>query len=180
MRHYLQTPSAMKHLSNSKQIDFEMDCRSPEVQRETGLSENELGVSASWQSKAQIGNGFGYWAKLPRRSLGESGAPAKLAEGEELGSNLLRVAQSSLWGPSGHLGQKPLGWTLPWHEDLAGSSRAGSGEFEDNGSAGLEGHPKGTGPNWTYGALDSMPRHAGVAIAHTLIASVYGRWALAD
>ena len=36
------------------------------------------------------------------------------------------------------------------------------------------------GPNWTYGALDPMPTRAGLAIAQTLIASVYGRWALAD
>src|SRR6476659_161660 len=41
-------------------------------------------------------------------------------------------------------------------------------------------YPKGTGPNWTYGALDPIPTRAGVAIAQTLIASVYGRWALAD
>ena len=41
-------------------------------------------------------------------------------------------------------------------------------------------YPKGTGPNWTYGALDAMPTRAGLAIAQTLIASVYGRWALAD
>jgi hypothetical protein len=41
-------------------------------------------------------------------------------------------------------------------------------------------YPKGTGPNWTYGALDPMPTRAGLAIAQTLIASVYGRWALAD
>ena len=41
-------------------------------------------------------------------------------------------------------------------------------------------YPKGTGPNWTYGALDPMPTRAGVAIAQTLIASVYGRWALAN
>jgi hypothetical protein len=31
-----------------------------------------------------------------------------MAEGEELGSNLLRVAKGSLWGPSGLRGQKPL------------------------------------------------------------------------
>jgi hypothetical protein len=36
-------------------------------------------------------------------------------------------------------------------------------------------YPKGTGPNWTYGALDPMPKRAGLAIAQTLIASVYGR-----
>ena len=36
-------------------------------------------------------------------------------------------------------------------------------------------YPKGTEPNWTYG-----PTRAGLAIAQTLIASVYGRWALAD
>ena len=41
-------------------------------------------------------------------------------------------------------------------------------------------YPKGTGPNWTYGALHPMPTRAGLAIAQTLIASVYGRWALAD
>jgi len=41
-------------------------------------------------------------------------------------------------------------------------------------------YPKGTGPNWTYGALDPMPTRAGLAIAQTLIASVYGRWALVD
>ena len=44
----------------------------------------------------------------------------------------------------------------------------------------IRAYPKGTGPNWTYGALDPMPTRAGVAIAQTLIASVYGRWALAD
>jgi hypothetical protein len=37
-------------------------------------------------------------------------------------------------------------------------------------------YPKGTGPNWTYGALDPMPTRTGLAIAQTLIASVYGRW----
>ena len=31
-----------------------------------------------------------------------------------------------------------------------------------------------------YPALDPMPTRAGAAIAQTLIASVYGRWALAD
>jgi hypothetical protein len=41
-------------------------------------------------------------------------------------------------------------------------------------------HPEGPGPNWTYGALDPMPTRAGLAIAQTLIASVYRRWALAD
>ena len=41
-------------------------------------------------------------------------------------------------------------------------------------------YPKGTGPNWTYGALDPMPTRVGLAIAQTLIASVYARWALAD
>ena len=41
-------------------------------------------------------------------------------------------------------------------------------------------YPNGTGPNWTYGALDPMPTRAGLAVAQTLIASVYGRWALAD
>src|SRR6202011_876083 len=41
-------------------------------------------------------------------------------------------------------------------------------------------YPKGTGPNWTYGALDSMQTRAGLAIAQTLIASVYGSWSLAD
>ena len=35
-----------------------------------------------------------------------------VAEGEELGSNLLRVAQSSLWGPSGHLGPEPTGGSV--------------------------------------------------------------------
>jgi hypothetical protein len=41
-------------------------------------------------------------------------------------------------------------------------------------------YPKGTGPNRTYGALDPMPTQAGFAVAQTLIASVYRRWALAD
>jgi hypothetical protein len=41
-------------------------------------------------------------------------------------------------------------------------------------------YPKATGPNWTYGALDPMPTRADFAIAQTLIASVYGRWAQAD
>jgi hypothetical protein len=41
-------------------------------------------------------------------------------------------------------------------------------------------YPKGTGPNCTYGAVDPMPTRAGFAVAQTLIASVYGRWALPD
>jgi hypothetical protein len=44
----------------------------------------------------------------------------------------------------------------------------------------IRAYPKGTGPNWTYGVLDPMPARAGVAIARTLIASVYARCALAD
>ena len=40
-----------------------------------------------------------YWAYLPASSGGENAAVGKLAEGEELGSNLLRVGQSSRWGP---------------------------------------------------------------------------------
>jgi hypothetical protein len=36
-----------------------------------------------------------YWAYLPTSPRGEYTALAKLAEGEELGSNLLRVAQRS-------------------------------------------------------------------------------------
>jgi hypothetical protein len=39
-----------------------------------------------------------YWAKWPARSARERTASGKLAEGEELGSNLLRVARSSLGG----------------------------------------------------------------------------------
>jgi hypothetical protein len=42
-----------------------------------------------------------YWASLPASSPGEYPALGKLAEGEELGSNLLRVAQSSLGDPGG-------------------------------------------------------------------------------
>ena len=41
-------------------------------------------------------------------------------------------------------------------------------------------YPKGTGPNYAYGAVDPMPTRAGFAVAQTLIASVYGRWALPD
>jgi hypothetical protein len=41
-------------------------------------------------------------------------------------------------------------------------------------------YPKGTGPNCTYGAVDPMPTRAGFAVAQTLIASVYGKWALPD
>ena len=36
-----------------------------------------------------------YWAYLPASSPGEYAALGKLAEGEELGSNLLHVIQSS-------------------------------------------------------------------------------------
>ena len=45
-------------------------------------------------------------------------AATKLAEGEELGSNLLRVAQSSLWGPGGPPGGQK-------REPLAKSVRLG-------------------------------------------------------
>jgi hypothetical protein len=38
-----------------------------------------------------------YWAQLPTNSRGEYTTSAKVAEGEELGSNLLRVAKSGLW-----------------------------------------------------------------------------------
>src|SRR4029077_19397587 len=41
-------------------------------------------------------------------------------------------------------------------------------------------YPEGTGPNWTYGAVDPMSTRAGFAVAQTLIASVYGRLALPD
>ena len=40
-------------------------------------------------------------------------------------------------------------------------------------------YPKGTGPNWTYGALDPMPTRAGVAIAQTRLSRRSmedGRW----
>jgi hypothetical protein len=42
-----------------------------------------------------------YWAFLPASSAGDYPALGKLAEGEELGSNLLRVTQSSLGDPGG-------------------------------------------------------------------------------
>jgi hypothetical protein len=41
-------------------------------------------------------------------------------------------------------------------------------------------HPTGTGPNWTYGELYPAPTPLGEADAHRIIASVAGRWALAD
>jgi hypothetical protein len=64
--------------------------------------------------RSSIRNGYGYWAQLPTRSPGEHTALVKLAEGEELGSNLLRVAQSS---PGARA-------TLDWLETLAAASRA--------------------------------------------------------
>jgi hypothetical protein len=49
-------------------------------------------------------NRYFYWAYLPTSSPEEYRALSKLAEGEELGSNLLRVTQRSL-GDSGGLGR---------------------------------------------------------------------------
>jgi hypothetical protein len=76
-----------------------------------------MGRFARSESRAKIRICYGYWAQLPTSSPGEYCDFGKLAEGEELGSNLLRVAQSSLWGPSGHLGcRSPLVRPiLPFH-----------------------------------------------------------------
>jgi hypothetical protein len=40
-------------------------------------------------------NVYGYWAQVPTRLPGEHTVLGKLAEGEELGSNLLRVREPS-------------------------------------------------------------------------------------
>jgi hypothetical protein len=48
-------------------------------------------------------------AKLPITSRREWTAAAKLAEGEELGSNLLRIAQTSLSHAVGHPSDRRLG-----------------------------------------------------------------------
>jgi hypothetical protein len=42
------------------------------------------------ESRARMGNNYGYGAQLPTRPPGEHAILGKLAEGEELGSNLLR------------------------------------------------------------------------------------------
>jgi hypothetical protein len=41
-------------------------------------------------------------------------------------------------------------------------------------------HPTGRGPNWTYGELYPEPTPLGKIDADKIIASVAGRWALAD
>ena len=41
-------------------------------------------------------------------------------------------------------------------------------------------NPEGSGPNWTFGELEPPPTRNGYGVAQTLIASLYGKWALAD
>jgi hypothetical protein len=52
-------------------------------------------------------NGYGYWTQLPTRSPGERTTSGKLAEGVELGSNLLRVAGDAPTGIGPNTGRKP-------------------------------------------------------------------------
>jgi hypothetical protein len=54
--------------------------------------------SAYRESGAQMRNRCCYRAQLPVSSAGEYRTLSNLAEGEELGSNLLQVAESSSWG----------------------------------------------------------------------------------
>jgi hypothetical protein len=41
-------------------------------------------------------------------------------------------------------------------------------------------NPEGSGPNWTFGEFEPPPTRNGYGVAQTLIASLYGKWALAD
>jgi len=41
-------------------------------------------------------------------------------------------------------------------------------------------HPDGSGPNWTYGELFPAPTRMGEIDADKIIATVAGRWALAN
>ena len=89
-------------ITNSKQSDFENRTKRAES---TGSERNrpfgeQWGNSASQQSIAQITNGYRYSAS-PRRPLGENCMPAHVAEGEELGSNLLRVMMVLEYTPVG-------------------------------------------------------------------------------
>ncbi len=57
---------------------------------------------------------------------GEIGARVGVAEGEELGSNLLRVAQSSLWATGGPLGVRSVRPYCPTTPVRPGDGRNGS------------------------------------------------------
>jgi hypothetical protein len=95
----------MKFLSRSRCSNFGdraewMESRASE---RNGPFGEQKASSADRESGAKMRNRCYYWAYLPRSSPGEYAALSRLAEGEELGSNLLRVTLSSLADP-GDLG----------------------------------------------------------------------------
>ena len=67
-----------------------------------------------------------YWAQLPTNSRGEYTTSAKVAEGEELGSNLLRATKSIAWGHSGLVAGEELGRSLELANRLGVKSGTGT------------------------------------------------------
>jgi hypothetical protein len=87
----------LKLVSASKIMDFgnHTEGRSPELRRETCLSEKIGAGSADRQSKPSNWKRLRILGLLPRRSPRENSALVELAEGEELGSSLPHAVQSS-------------------------------------------------------------------------------------
>jgi hypothetical protein len=56
-----------------------------------GPSENNGEILPVVSPELKLQNNYGYWTQLPTRLPGEHTTLGKLAEGEELGSNLLQV-----------------------------------------------------------------------------------------
>jgi hypothetical protein len=60
----ISKPNSAEALNNSKQLNFEIRTESTEYRgsEKNGLSENNWTIVPVGQSRAQIGNGYGYWA----------------------------------------------------------------------------------------------------------------------
>src|SRR3954469_21663587 len=89
-------------ISTSKRSNFENCTKSAQStgpERNRRLGEKNENPAGPWYT-GQIRNGRQYWACLLINELGEHASSAVVAEREQLGSNLLRVASSSPASPS--------------------------------------------------------------------------------
>jgi hypothetical protein len=97
-----------------------------------------------------------YWAYLPANSPGEYAALSKVAEGEELGSNLLHVARSSRGSSGGS--ERPF-------DPAAGADRAQSGPWganrDDGGAPSHSGSPRSRTDAWRARVLQTQNRPPG-------------------
>ena len=88
-------PQFAKSISRSNYSYFEnrTDLQSPELRREIGLSEKNEPAQPIGEFVAQMRNRCRYWLNCRQLLRGEYTASGKLADGEELGSNLLHVVR---------------------------------------------------------------------------------------